>query len=108
VTVALDQPGSQIRSGMTANVIIVVEQRDNILLVPNRAVKISSKQRVVTVLKDGKPMPVNVTLGMSGDTQSEVTSGLSEGDVVAVQQTTTTTSQGGGGFGGHPGGGFGD
>jgi hypothetical protein len=46
-----------------------------------------------------------VTLGMSNDTQSEVTSGLNEGDVVEVQQTTTTTS-GGGGFGG-PGGGFG-
>jgi RND family efflux transporter MFP subunit len=106
VTVALDKPGSQIRSGMTANVTIVVEQRDNVLLVPNRAVKTTGKQKIVTVLKDGKPTPVNVTLGMSGDTQSEVTSGLNEGDVVEFQQTTTTTS-GGGGFGGPPGGGFG-
>jgi len=113
VTIALDQPDTttslsarqQIRPGMTANVTIIVEQRDNVLLVPNRAVKLSGKQKIVTVLKDGKPTPVNVTLGMSGDTQSEVTSGLSEGDVVVVQQTTTTTS-GGGGFGG-PGGGFG-
>jgi multidrug efflux pump subunit AcrA (membrane-fusion protein) len=90
---------------MTANVTIVVEQRDNILLVPNRAVKTSGKQKIVNVVVDGKPTPVNVTLGMSGDTQSEVVSGLNEGDVVVVQQTTTTTS-GGGGFGG-PGGGFG-
>jgi hypothetical protein len=110
VTIALDQPGasaslSEIRPGMSANVSIVVEQRDNILLVPNRAVKTSGKQKTVTVLKDGKSTPVTVTLGMSGDTQSEVTSGLNEGDVVEVQQTTTTTS-GGGGFGG-PGGGFG-
>jgi len=113
VTVALDKPDTstslsasqQIRPGMTANVTIVVEQRDNILLVPNRAVKTSGKQKIVTVIKDGKPAPVNVTLGMSSDTQSEVTSGLNEGDVVQVQQTTTTTS-GGGGFGG-PGGGIG-
>ena len=94
---------------MTANVTIVVEQRDNILLVPNRAVKTSGKQKIVTVLKDGKPTPVNVTLSMSGDAQSEVTSGLNEGDVVVIQQTTTTTSgrrvrrASGGGFGG-PGG----
>ncbi len=104
VTIALNQADPQIRPGMTANVTIVVEQRDNILLVPNRAIKLSGRQRTVTVLKDGKPTVVDVTLGMSGDTESEVTSGLNEGDVVVVPQTTTTTG-GGGGFGG-PGGGF--
>ncbi len=113
VTIALDPSGTsaaqnasqQIRPGMTANVTIVVEERDNVLLVPNRAVKTTGKQKIVNVVVDGKPTPANVTLGMSGDTQSEVVSGLNEGDVVVVQQTTTTTS-GGGGFGG-PGGGFG-
>lgn len=113
VTIALDQPktsasasaSQQIRPGMTANVTIVVEQRDNILLVPNRAVKTTGKQKIVNVVVDGKPTSVNVTLGMSSDTQSEVVSGLNEGDVVQVLQTTTSTS-GGGGFGG-PGGGFG-
>ncbi len=102
VTIALEQPDKQIRPGMTANVSIVVQQRDNILLVPNRAVKLSGRQRVVTVVRDGKQEQVNVTLGMSSDTQSEVTSGLEEGDLVVILQTTTTT---GGGFG--PGGGLG-
>ena len=111
VTIALDQPGasaslSEIRPGMSANVSIVVEQRHDLLLVPNRAVKTSGKQKTVTVLKDGKQTQVNVTLGMSGDSQSEVTNGLSEGDVVIVQQTTTTTTNqggaGGGGLGGPP------
>ena len=112
VTIALDQPGasaspSEIRPGMSANVSFVVEQRDNILLVPNRAVKTSGKQKTVTVLKDGKSTQVTVTLGLSDDTQSEVTSGLNEGNVVVIQQTTTTSSQGGagaGGLGGPPGG----
>ena len=104
-TIALDQPNKSVRPGMTANVTIVVEQHDNVLLVPNRAVKASGKQKIVNVLVQGKPTPVNVTLGMSGDTQSEVTSGLNEGDMVVIQQTTTTTG-GQGGFGG-PAGGFG-
>ena len=108
VTIALDQTDAAIRPGMSANVSIVVEQRDNLLLVPNRAVKTSGKLKTVTVLKDGKQTQVNVTLGMSGDSQSQVTNGLSEGDVVIVQQTTTTTTnQGGpgaGGLGGPPGG----
>jgi len=115
VTIVLNQSGAgassnaggQIRPGMTASVSIVVEQRDNILLVPNRAVKLSGKQRVVTVLRDGKPEQVSVTLGMSNDSQSEITEGLNEGDTVVIQQTTTSTSQGGGGgmgpgFGGPP------
>jgi RND family efflux transporter MFP subunit len=111
VRVALDQPDasvslSEIRPGMSASVAIVVEQRDNILLVPNRAVKTNGKLKTVTVLKDGKSTQVAVALGMSGDTQSEVTNGLSEGDVVIVQQTTTTTTgqggMGGGGLGGPP------
>jgi HlyD family secretion protein len=106
VTVVLDQTDPQIRPGMSANATIVVEQHNNVLLVPNRAVKTSGRQKIVTVLKDGKETPVVVTLGLSNDTESEVTSGLNEGDVVVVPQTTTTTSQGGGGFGG-PGGGFG-
>jgi len=107
VTVVLDQAGadSPVRAGMTANVAITTEEHDNVLLVPNRAIKTSGRQRVVTVLKDGKETPVNVTLGLSDNTQSEVTSGLNEGDVVVIQQATTVTS-GGGGFGG-PGGGFG-
>ena len=107
VTIVLDQPGPQIRPGMTANATIIVEQRNDVLLVPNRAVRTVGQQKIVTVLKDGKQTPVVVTLGMSGDTQSEVTSGLNEGDVVVVPQTTTTTSGGGGGGGGFGGpGGF--
>jgi len=110
VTIALDQTDASIRPGMSANVSIVVEQRDNVLLVPNRAVKTSNKLKIVTVLKDGKSTQVAVTLGMSGESQSEVTSGLSEGDMVVIQQTTTTTTNqggpGGGGLGGPPLGGF--
>jgi len=33
----------------------------------------------------------SVTLGLSGDSQSEVVSGLQEGDRVLINQTTTTS-----------------
>jgi macrolide-specific efflux system membrane fusion protein len=42
------------------------------------------------VLYQGQLIDVPVTLGLSGDTQSEVLSGLQEGDQVVVGQTTTT------------------
>jgi HlyD family secretion protein len=110
VTVVFDQPGTQlpVRPGMSATVTIVVQERTNVLLVPNRAVKTVGQQKVVTLLVNGKEEQVSVTLGLSNDTESEVLSGLKEGDVVVLPQTTTTTRGGpGGGLGGGFGGGFG-
>lgn len=100
VTVSvLDNDGS-IKSGMTANLAIVVEQRDNVLLVPNRAIKTQGNQKTVTVVSNGQNIAVPVTIGLSNDTSVEITSSnLKEGDLVAINQTTTR-STGGGGAGG--------
>jgi HlyD family secretion protein len=91
-----------VRPGMTANVIIVVAQRENVLLIPVRAIKTVGNAKTVTVLAAGKQTQVNVTVGYSDDAQAEVTSGLNEGDTVIIQPTTKTNN---GGFGGPPGGG---
>lgn len=103
VTVAFDQPGegSPVRPGMNANVTIVTVQHDNVLFVPNQAIKQVGRQKTVTVLVNGKEQTVNVTMGLSNNTESEVTSGLKEGDVIVIPQTTTTTPRGfePGGFG---------
>jgi RND family efflux transporter MFP subunit len=101
VKVALDPTDATVRPGMTANVIIVVAQRENVLLVPVRAIKTVGNAKTVTVLAAGKQTQVNVTVGYSDDAQAEVTSGLNEGDTVIIQPTTKTNN---GGFG-QPGGG---
>jgi RND family efflux transporter MFP subunit len=100
VTVSvLDNDGS-IKSGMTANLAIVVEQRDNVLLVPNRAIKTQGNQRTVTVVIDGKNVVEPITIGMTNDTSAEVTSNnLKEGDRIVINQTTTRSTGGGGGGG---------
>jgi hypothetical protein len=43
------------------------------------------------VLYEGQLIDVPVTIGLTGDSQSEVLSGLQEGDLVLINQTTTTT-----------------
>jgi macrolide-specific efflux system membrane fusion protein len=102
-TVSIDNPTDTIRPGMNASANIIVAQRDNVLLVPNRAVRtVNNRLRTATVLYQGQLIDVPVTLGLSGDTSSEVMSGLQEGDVVLIGQTTTTS--GGGGFIGRFGG----
>ena len=57
---------------MTAAVNFVVMQLDNVLQLPNRAVRLKDGNRVVYVLVDGQPVPVEITLGASSDTMSEV------------------------------------
>jgi len=98
-TVSISHPTDTLRPGMNASVSIILAQRENVLVVPNRAVRTTGTRRTVTVLYEGQLIDVPVTLGLSGDTQSEVVSGLQEGDVVLIGTTTTTTG-GGAGLGG--------
>jgi HlyD family secretion protein len=89
-----------IKSGMTANLAIVVERRENVLLVPTRAVRTQGNQKTVTVVRQGQPVVTPVRTGLSSDQSVEIVSGLLEGDVVMISQTQTST---GGGPGGPPG-----
>jgi HlyD family secretion protein len=85
VTVELDDADAAVRPGMTAGVNVVVTQLEDVLLVPNRAVRIVDGQRVVYVLSNNVMQQVIITLGASSETYSEVTGGdLSEGDSVVL------------------------
>lgn len=89
-----------IRPGMTANVNIEVARRENALLIPNRAVRFRGKQQVVDVLRDGRQVEVPVTVGLSNEQETEVLSGLSEGDQVIINVMPANNPFGGGFFGG--------
>ena len=98
VTVELTDADDAIKSGMTAAVNTVVSKLENVLLIPNRAVRLQDSKRVVYVMKDGKMTPVPVTLGASSDTDSELVSGdLKEGDLIVLNPPETFGSPGGGG-----------
>jgi HlyD family secretion protein len=85
VTVELTDPDAMVKPGMTAAVNVVVQEMKNVLLIPNRAVRLVDSQRVVYVLVDGKPVQKNITLGSSSDTLSVVASGeVKEGDMVIL------------------------
>jgi HlyD family secretion protein len=85
VTVKLKDADEAIKPGMTAAVNIVVEQIENALQVPNRAVRVINGQRVVYIMKSGQPTPVEVQLGASSDLYSEVVDGgIKEGDLVVL------------------------
>jgi len=85
VTVELSDADTLVKPGMTAAVTITVKQLEDVLLVPNRAVRLVEGQRIVYVLRNGKLEQVSITLGASSDTMSEVVSGdLNVGDEIVL------------------------
>ena len=97
----------QLREGLTVTVSIIVDERLNVLLVPNGAITTQGGQSYVQVLSsDGTIERRAIKTGITDYVNTEVTGGLSEGEKVVVPQgTTTTTQQGGQGGGMFPGGG---
>jgi len=97
VTVVLTDPDASVKPGMTAAVTITVKQVTNVLLVPNRAVRLVNNQRVAYILSNGKAQEVNITLGAASDTMSEVVSGdLKVGDLVILNPPTNLFTPGSG------------
>jgi HlyD family secretion protein len=95
VTVELTNADDPVKPGMTAGVNIVVQQLKDVLLVPNRAVRVVNGNRVVYILKDGAPQAVNITLGASSDTDSQVVGGdLKEGDPIVLNPPLTFDQNG--------------
>jgi RND family efflux transporter MFP subunit len=108
VTVVIPDPDPALKPGMTAAVAIVTERHEDVLLVPNRAIRVSGGQRTVTVLFQGQQIAVPVTLGLSNETMTEIVDGqVQEGDTVVVTTTSASTANVSGGgflFGDGPGG----
>ncbi|MHB1417516.1 MAG: HlyD family efflux transporter periplasmic adaptor subunit [Chloroflexota bacterium] len=80
---------SKVKAGMTANASIIYTRKDNVLVVPNRAVRLQGQDRVVDVLVDGKTETRVVSVGMSNDQVTEILDGLEEGDQVLIPGTST-------------------
>jgi macrolide-specific efflux system membrane fusion protein len=113
VIMSLDAVPSGVRIGQTVTARVTVAQADNVLRLPNAAVRAVGNRHQVTVSTNGTTQVATVEVGVQGDTFTEITSGLDEGEQVLIVTTTTTNTNGGtgglgglGGFGGG-GGGFG-
>jgi HlyD family secretion protein len=94
VRVVLDERDPVLRAGMSANVEIEVERRENVLLVPNAAVRRdreTGRAFVYRVVGD-RTEEVEIRLGAQGETESEVLEGLQEGDRVVLGEVQPASS----------------
>ena len=117
VVVSASNPDDVLKPGMTANVHVVTERRDNVLRVPDQALRYTpggvagtsgaadtprpagdgsgDHGQAVWVMRQGKPTRVPVTIGLDDDTNAEVTGGgLQAGDQVIVSEETAGSGGG--------------
>lgn len=95
VTVELTDPDEFVHPAMTAAVNIVVTELQDVLLIPNRAVRVLDGKRVVYVLREGQIVPVEVQIGASSEVSSELVGGdLVETDTIVLNPPSYTFEPG--------------
>lgn len=85
VTLVFTEQDGRLRSGMTADVIVLAEEKENVLAIPQRAVSGERGDRFVQVVRNEIIENASVETGLRGsDGMVEVVRGLSEGDEVVT------------------------
>lgn len=101
VTFSLDSPPAEVKPGMTAQATVVTADAQGVLAVTSSALTERAGIYFVT-MKPTKPGVAGVrkavTIGLKGDSATEITSGLNEGDQVVLRTTTSSSSAANNGF----------
>jgi len=84
IEVRLTEVGDAVlRAGYSANVDIIIDRRDDVLVIPERLVRTEDDvSRVTVLLPDGETEEREIETGLSDALSIEVVSGLHEGDLV--------------------------
>jgi HlyD family secretion protein len=121
VVVDVDNRDGALRPGMTATTRIVKAERDDVLMLPEQALRFrpegvagerggggsrrtdraaasggdGTRRGRAWILRDGKPAAVPLVVGLEDGTSAEITKGeLAEGDQVIVAEATTASKSG--------------
>jgi HlyD family secretion protein len=84
VAINFNEVPDGVKSGMTADVVIRPEIRQDVLYIPEEAILEVDGKIIVKVLKDGEVAEREVTLGLEGEDNIEIISGLEEGEQVIL------------------------
>ena len=89
VRVSISNPGGELKSEMTANAEIILEEHKNVLQIPEGSIIYENQKKASVEVpdpkgKDGK-RKVAVNIGISNGAKTELLSGLKEGDQVVLQ-----------------------
>lgn len=81
--------------GMTAIVELVTAEKKGVLLIPNSAILPKGSGRIVQIPDGQSTKEVDITIGLSDGVQTEVLTGLTEGQEIISTPLTNTSQRGG-------------
>ena len=88
VRVSIDNSGGELKANMTANAEILVDEHKNVLSVPEQALTYDNKKNASVNVPDPKAKDgvrsVPVKVGIANGSNTEILSGLKEGDTVVL------------------------
>jgi multidrug efflux pump subunit AcrA (membrane-fusion protein) len=111
IKITFDTEEALIKPGMSVSASIITDSKTDVLIIPSSAIKTQGTAKYVqmfsiplvasAISSQGTPsteMPnqINVEIGISDDTSTEIISGLKEGDQIIsriITTSTTTTTQ---------------
>ena len=83
--ISLNSEDPKIRPGMTANVIVVTESKENVLTIPQRAIFEKDGKKFVRIVEGENLKEIEIQSGLKGvQGEVEIISGLKEGDKVVT------------------------
>lgn len=104
VTIGIDTLDTRIKPQMSVSASIITDVKQNVVTVPNSAIKSERNTTYVEVLKDKQPERREVEIGVANATDTEIISGVQIGESVVTQTidrsaaATAASSNQGGGF----------
>lgn len=92
-TISFDSIDGRIKPQMSITATITTDVKQDVLMVSNSAVKYNSDStHYVVKMVDGKPVNTTVEVGSSNDSDTEIKSGLSEGDTVVTKTISANST----------------
>lgn len=86
-TLQLNSENQMIKPGMTANIDILTDKRENIIFIPQRAVRSNGEKTTRIIEANGKAKEIIIETGLRGsDGNIEITKGINEGDIVVISE----------------------
>jgi len=86
VTSVFEVEDERIKSGMTVNLDIQTDKKENVLSLPYYLIKEKNGQKYVFVLEDEEIKEKVIKTGLEGETGVEIIEGLAEGESVVVER----------------------
>jgi macrolide-specific efflux system membrane fusion protein len=89
--IRLDIDPGTILGNMATSANIITQTKHDVLLVPTSSIQTQNEATMIRVLKNNVLQEMPVEIGLASDSQTEIVSGILEGDTVVTSVTTATS-----------------